>query len=167
MHKQVAEPKDCVWCKRFEIMMVRCKFTVAPARSITSHGIRTFSLSRTVLAMPWTIRTAHRKAADSMDFVLPSGKRLLRDPASNALPRPKDLSHLKKSVSDSLCTCILPFGSDAALREQYSNAWGNIRVGMLFEEIDAFAGECRPPRPCGVPCILPSADEFACTCTPS
>jgi len=36
---------------------------------------------------------------------------------------------------------VLPFASNVALRDQYVNAFGGIRVGKIFEDLDAFAAE--------------------------
>jgi acyl-coenzyme A thioesterase 9 len=70
---------------------------------------------------------------------LPSGKRLTRAREA-ADTRPRDLSHLRKSIAQSTVRMDLPFGRDANLRDVYSNAWGRLRIGLLLEELDAFAG---------------------------
>lgn len=61
------------------------------------------------------------------------------DPTS-VLRQPTSLEHIEKPPSASLLTVLLPFGSDPSLRAEYVNKWGQIRVGKLFEELDAFAG---------------------------
>ena len=52
---------------------------------------------------------------------------------------PKDLSHVTKTPSDSLLRLALPFGSDAALRARFVTVNGRLRIGLLLEELDAFA----------------------------
>jgi acyl-coenzyme A thioesterase 9 len=49
------------------------------------------------------------------------------------------LDHLVKRTSDSFTVIELPFGRDAALRGQFVNFRGQLRVGKLLEEIDACA----------------------------
>jgi len=43
------------------------------------------------------------------------------------------LGNITKRPMDSLLTVVLPFGSDAALRRQYVNFRGQLRVGRLLE----------------------------------
>jgi len=83
------------------------------------------------------VRSAARRAADAMDIALPSGRRI-RD--ALRAPPPASLAHLSRTGADSLLSTALPFRSDAALRAASVNAAGHLRVGLLFEELDAFAG---------------------------
>jgi hypothetical protein len=39
---------------------------------------------------------------------------------------------------------VLPFSSDLALREQYINFYGNLRMGKILEDLDACAGTIPP-----------------------
>ena len=39
---------------------------------------------------------------------------------------------------------LLPFSTDLALREQYINFYGNLRMGKIREDLDACAGTPRP-----------------------
>ncbi|KAL6308875.1 Thioesterase/thiol ester dehydrase-isomerase [Sparassis latifolia] len=43
-------------------------------------------------------------------------------------------------MQDSYCQLLLPFASSPELLEQYTNAWGGIRTGMLMEHLDSLAG---------------------------
>ena len=47
-----------------------------------------------------------------------------------------------KCISDSLCCLALPFKQDPDLRADYINHRGDIKVGALLEDMDAFAGYC-------------------------
>ena len=86
---------------------------------------------------PLYVRSAATTAADAMGVLgLAAGKRGDRPGA-----RPVDsLAHLVKRPSDSLLCVELPFGRDAALRAANVNWRGQLRVGKLLEELDAFAG---------------------------
>lgn len=88
-------------------------------------------------AITTIVRSAARRAAESMDISLPSGRRI-RD--ALRAPPPASLAHLSRSGADSLLSTALPFKSDAELRAASVNASGHLRVGLLFEELDAFAG---------------------------
>jgi acyl-coenzyme A thioesterase 9 len=79
----------------------------------------------------WAINSRKFKRSEELRA---AGKRL------DDLPQPSSLGHLSKAPSDSLLTVLLPFGSDAELRRQFINYQGQLRVGKLLEEIDAFAG---------------------------
>ncbi|KAL6049069.1 Acyl-coenzyme A thioesterase 9, mitochondrial [Balamuthia mandrillaris] len=46
-----------------------------------------------------------------------------------------------KQPRDSLVEDSLAFGSDLELREGYLNSFGNIRLGMVLEDLDGFAGK--------------------------
>lgn len=37
-------------------------------------------------------------------------------------------------------TVVYPFTTDIALREQYRNPWGFVRIGRLLEDLDSLAG---------------------------
>jgi len=45
-----------------------------------------------------------------------------------------------KAPSESKSKKILPFGTNAALRSKYLNPFGDIRFGLLLEDLDALAG---------------------------
>ncbi|KAJ1557258.1 hypothetical protein HK405_000428, partial [Cladochytrium tenue] len=47
---------------------------------------------------------------------------------------------LFKNMTDSRVEEFLPFKSDAAVREDYVNAYGSIRIGKILEDLDALAG---------------------------
>ena len=47
------------------------------------------------------------------------------------VPRPPSFSQLSVDYR---------FGSDATLREHYLNPWGKVRIGRVFEDLDALAG---------------------------
>jgi acyl-coenzyme A thioesterase 9 len=88
-------------------------------------------------------RTSTRRAADSMDIwqIMPSKAAARRSGVDvHALPQPSSLAHIVKRPVDSRLTVLLPFGSDPELRAANVNRWGQLRVGKLLEEIDAFAG---------------------------
>lgn len=46
-----------------------------------------------------------------------------------------------KTVAASRVTKLLPFSSDARLREAYVNTFGDVRFGLVLEELDHVAGE--------------------------
>ena len=54
--------------------------------------------------------------------------------------RDADYGQIVKRPLDSMLTLILPFKSDPKLREQYQNFFGQLRMGKLLEDFDAFAG---------------------------
>src|SRR6267154_372970 len=43
-------------------------------------------------------------------------------------------------MHDTYTELILPFASSPELFEQYTNAWGGLRTGMLMEHLDSLAG---------------------------
>ena len=43
-------------------------------------------------------------------------------------------------MHESYCELLLPFASSPELLEQYTNASGGIRTGMLLEHLDSLAG---------------------------
>lgn len=43
-------------------------------------------------------------------------------------------------MHDTYAEIILPFASSPVLFEQYTNAWGGLRTGMLMEHLDSLAG---------------------------
>ncbi|OBZ74437.1 Acyl-coenzyme A thioesterase 9, mitochondrial [Grifola frondosa] len=45
-----------------------------------------------------------------------------------------------RNMHDSYCELVLPFASSPQLLEQYTNASGGIRTGMLMEHLDSLAG---------------------------
>ena len=45
-----------------------------------------------------------------------------------------------RHMHDSYCELLLPFASSPELLEQYTNASGGIRTGMLMEHLDSLAG---------------------------
>jgi acyl-coenzyme A thioesterase 9 len=45
-----------------------------------------------------------------------------------------------KPVAHSFCGSILPFSRDDSLRETYLNPYGDVRIGLLLEDLDSFAG---------------------------
>lgn len=47
---------------------------------------------------------------------------------------------VEKAPGDSAVSAVYRFGSDATLRDQYLNPWGGPRFGVLFEDMDALAG---------------------------
>jgi len=47
---------------------------------------------------------------------------------------------VNKTPSDSIVEVLLPFSTDIALREQYINFYGNLRMGKILEDLDACAG---------------------------
>ncbi|KAF7297175.1 hypothetical protein MIND_00950600 [Mycena indigotica] len=49
-------------------------------------------------------------------------------------------SRTERSMHDSYCELVLPFGSSPKLLEQYTNVHGGIRTGMLMEHLDSLAG---------------------------
>ncbi|TFK40688.1 Thioesterase/thiol ester dehydrase-isomerase [Crucibulum laeve] len=49
-------------------------------------------------------------------------------------------SIVPRNMHDSYSEVIMPFGSDARLLEQYTNASGGIRTGKLMEHLDSLAG---------------------------
>ena len=53
---------------------------------------------------------------------------------------PRDRSELPpRKMSDSFVTAIVPLKTDLGLRDRYANCHGGVRVGRLFEDIDAMA----------------------------
>lgn len=67
---------------------------------------------------------------------------LLKSDTSPAPPtgdaRPPALA--PRNMHDSYCEQLLPFASDPALLEQYTNASGGIQTGKLMEHLDSLAG---------------------------
>ena len=87
------------------------------------------------------------KAADSMDiYAINPRKAIVRQELLKQgkditdLPQPTSLSSITKTIEDSYISVLLPFGTDIEFRNAYINRWGQLRVGKLLEEIDAFAG---------------------------
>jgi acyl-coenzyme A thioesterase 9 len=91
----------------------------------------------------FNIRSSKKAANEAIDVwaVLPKkyAAFVQAQKENRELPQPASLAHLTKSTDDSLLRVVLPFGSDPAFRAQYVNRWGQLRVGKLLEELDAFA----------------------------
>ncbi len=49
--------------------------------------------------------------------------------------RPPNMAHLMKRPSDSSLSVVLPFGSDPEFRKRYVNFRGQLRIGLLLEEL--------------------------------
>ena len=78
---------------------------------------------------------------------------------------------LPKTVSGSLKTIDYPLSSDSVLRDTYMNPWGSIRMGRLFEDLDALAGNiaaahcAASPRPLSL--VTASVDRVTISQQPS
>mmetsp|Transcript_41158 Transcript_41158/g.83024 ORF Transcript_41158/g.83024 Transcript_41158/m.83024 type:complete len:111 (-) Transcript_41158:491-823(-) len=59
-------------------------------------------------------------------------------PDASSLPPQGDLQ--TKAPRDSAVRVVYPFKSDGALRDRYLNCWGALDKGILFEDLDALAG---------------------------
>ncbi|KAJ3087020.1 Acyl-coenzyme A thioesterase 9, mitochondrial [Quaeritorhiza haematococci] len=59
---------------------------------------------------------------------------------SSSSSGPRTPQILFKRMSDSYVEEYLPFKTDRALREEYINVYGTIRVGKILEDLDALAG---------------------------
>eukprot|EP00049_Salpingoeca_infusionum_P003899 m.72305 g.72305 ORF g.72305 m.72305 type:complete len:477 (-) comp12328_c0_seq4:1856-3286(-) len=59
-------------------------------------------------------------------------------PTSTNAVKPRSV--LEKTMGDSFTEAFLPFTSDSQLLDEYITFTGNIRVGKLFEDLDALAG---------------------------
>jgi len=46
-----------------------------------------------------------------------------------------------KSPKESEVSLLLPFSTDAKLRDIYMNAFNGVRIGRILEDLDAMAGE--------------------------
>ena len=53
---------------------------------------------------------------------------------------PGERTLIPKAPQDSANSITYNFSSDANLRDEYRNPWGNVRVGRLLEDLDALAG---------------------------
>lgn len=60
------------------------------------------------------------------------------DPDTSRRLRPTP--DVPRNMHDSYCELVLPFASSPELLEQYTNASGGIRTGMLMEHLDSLAG---------------------------
>lgn len=62
--------------------------------------------------------------------------------SSSSQPSSQPFEHKldPRHMYDSYAEIILPFGSDANLIEEYTNATGGIRTGKLMEHLDSIAG---------------------------
>lgn len=82
---------------------------------------------------------------------LKDGKRL----DSYSYVNPKTTKVLDKTRSESFLYLLLPFKDDKWLCDAYINAFGRLRVGQLFQDLDALAGRiaykhCAPAEPVNV-----------------
>lgn len=87
------------------------------------------------------VRSADKAAPSAVDVWIakaPDGPPGASGDAPRRVPVDR-LDHLVKRTSDSFTVMELPFGRDAALRGQFVNFRGQLRVGKLLEEIDAAA----------------------------
>jgi len=82
---------------------------------------------------PWWVRSGAVPAQESLESLEP----VARPPPPPPLPA---LRAPARRPADSLCGAALPVRGDAALRRAFTASTGNVRVGRLLEEIDAFAG---------------------------
>jgi acyl-coenzyme A thioesterase 9 len=77
-----------------------------------------------------TSRKHRRPGIDTPATTMPTSSVENAPPFSLA---PKPLAH-------SFCGSILPFSRDDSLRETYLNPYGDVRIGLLLEDLDSFAG---------------------------
>lgn len=68
---------------------------------------------------------------------------------------PKTTKVLERTRSESFSYLVLPFKDDKWLCDAYINAFGRLRVGQLFQDLDALAGRiaykhCAPAEPVNV-----------------
>ncbi|KAI6001720.1 hypothetical protein EDC04DRAFT_2543862, partial [Pisolithus marmoratus] len=75
----------------------------------------------------------------------PWSKALLSDATSSVStseipPPPSQESMPPRHMYDTYSQIVLPFASSPELFEQYTNASGGLRTGMLMEHLDSFAG---------------------------
>lgn len=61
----------------------------------------------------------------------------LLDPPLDAPPQTELLA---RTPSQSRMTILYNFSTDYILREQYRDAWNEVRIGKLLEDLDALAG---------------------------
>ena len=78
------------------------------------------------------MRSSLESASSSIHFATGAAQALA--------PQASSLAHLSRAPSQTFLRFLLPFGSDLRLRSQSVNRWGLLRVGILLEELDAFAG---------------------------
>ena len=75
------------------------------------------------------------------------------------------------TVSGSAVSVPYPFSSDSALRDSYMNPWGSVRMGRVFEDLDALAGNIAAlhcsSSPTAVSLVTASVDRVIITHQPS
>lgn len=64
----------------------------------------------------------------------------LSEPIDPTLPIPSQESLPPRNMHDTYTQIVLPFKSSPELFEQYTNAYGGLRTGMLVEHLDSLAG---------------------------
>lgn len=62
------------------------------------------------------------------------------EPIDHTIPIPSQESLPPRNMHDTYTQIILPFKSSPELFEQYTNAYGGLRTGMLMEHLDSLAG---------------------------
>lgn len=62
------------------------------------------------------------------------------EPIDRTIPIPSQESLPPRNMHDTYTQIILPFKSSPDLFEQYTNAYGGLRTGMLMEHLDSLAG---------------------------
>lgn len=62
------------------------------------------------------------------------------EPIDHTIPMPSQESLPPRNMHDTYTQIILPFKSSPELFEQYTNAYGGLRTGMLMEHLDSLAG---------------------------
>ncbi|KAG6374028.1 HotDog domain-containing protein [Boletus reticuloceps] len=62
------------------------------------------------------------------------------EPIDHTISIPSQESLLPRNMHDTYTQIVLPFKSSPELFEQYTNAYGGLRTGMLMEHLDSLAG---------------------------
>ncbi|KAF0852608.1 mitochondrial acyl-CoA thioesterase [Andalucia godoyi] len=85
-------------------------------------------------------KTSNESASAGGDTTVSSGSTVLDGSAMHSATVASSSGVSGKRPSDSWRELQLPFSTDVAMRQFYMNPYGDIRVGMLLEDLDSMAG---------------------------
>ncbi|KAK9352639.1 HotDog domain-containing protein [Lipomyces doorenjongii] len=136
---------------------LRCATALRSARNFSTSTIACFANTRALQFVPQVNRSPASPMRRTVTWLEALHAREEGRPASitsyakgGDLNKPPEI--LKRSMDDSYTTISLPFKQDEWLLDAYVNSSGRLRIGQIFQDLDALAGviaykHCAPAEP--------------------
>lgn len=104
---------------------------------INGYQKRNFPKTRKI-SIPYTEVGSHQTKITASLWLTRKGENEVLNPQKSAKYSPTKI--LEKSPKESFTEVNYPFKTDLGLQEQYINPYGTVRLGRIFEDMDAMAG---------------------------